>query len=531
MERKQSVIGGVAILTLASVMVKVIGMFYKIPLTYVLGDEGMGYFNAAYTIYAWLYMLSTAGFPVAVSIVLSEGRGKGSRRLVQGTMRTAFCILLAIGVVTSTGMASFARQISNALGTSGAYETILAISPTLFLICLTSFFRGCFQGYQNMVPTAISQLIEAVGKVVFGILLALYAKGRGYGLATISAYAVLGVTIGTCLATLYLLAIFLVAKRRGRFWEKKDAPPLLEEKPKILRKLLGIALPVTISASVMSLTSLIDLGMIIRRLTNLGYTQEEATALYGNYTTLVVPMFNLPSILITPIASGIIPALSMYVSQGKWEKAREVVMGAFRTVAFIAVPASFGLALFSRPILLLLYPQESAEVAYRLLTTIAPAVYFVCILTLSNAILQAHGYAKVSMVTMVLGGALKVAVGFVLLGNARFGIYGSPIGTMVCYGVAMLCNMGVILMRLGYVPQASYLLLRPTIASLLSILPMSYLYTKTFHGGVSSIFTLIFIGLSACLYALSAYFVGAFKREDIYLLIGRKGRKSKKLLN
>ena len=528
MGKKQSVVGGVAILAFASILVKAIGMFYKIPLTYVLGDEGMGYFNAAYTIYAWLYMLSTAGFPVAVSIVVSEARGKGQGQMVGRALKVSAIALVLIGSVTTAAMMVFARQIATALGTEGAYHTVLAIAPTLFLICITSFFRGCFQGYQNMVPTAVSQLIEAVGKVVIGMGLAMYAKGQGQPLTVISAYGVMGVTLGTLIGTLYLGIRFLLAKAKGELKVQEREVQVADARPRVLGRLLSIALPVTISASVMSLTSLIDLGMIIRRLTSIGYTQAEATAIYGNYTTLVVPMFNLPSVLITPIASGIIPALSLCASQGDEEGARNIMHGAFRTVAFIAVPAAFGLALFSRPILSLLYPQESAEAAYQLLTTIAPAVYFVCVLTLSNAVLQAHGLAKVSMVTMLVGGILKVVVGYLLLGNPSIGIFGSPIGTSICYGVAMLANLAVIIYRIGYQPQASHLLLRPTLASIFGILPIALLYAQLINPVSSRIYTLLFIALAVVLYALFAYLVGAFQKEDLARLLHHKGRQPRK---
>ncbi len=528
MGKKSSIVGGVAILTLASILVKVIGMFYKIPLTYVLGDEGMGYFNAAYTIYAWLYMLSTAGFPVAVSIVVSEARGKGEGRLVKRTLRVAFLALLIIGSITSIGMAVFAKPIARVLGTEGAYLTVLAISPTLILICITSFFRGCFQGHQRMAPTAISQLLEAIGKAGIGMAFAILAKRRGAPITVISAYAVMGVTVGTLISTLYLWVQYLYAKKKGELEVEEKVPYLTSQKP-ILRRLLSIALPVTISASVISLTSLIDLGMIIRRLTSIGYTPEEATAIYGNYTTLVIPMFNLPSVVVTPIASGIIPAISHCFSRGDKQRVRELMHGAFRTVALIAVPASIGLALFSRPILSLLYPTDSAEAAYRLLTTIAPAVYFVCILTLTNAVLQAHGLAKFSMVTMLVGGVAKVVVGYILLGNVNFGIYGSPIGTIVCYGIAMLCNMFALITKLGYAPQISYLLVRPLAASMLGILPIAYIYIRNISSLTSKVWTLFFIGIAALLYGAFACLVGAVKREDLQLVIKPKPLTSREM--
>ena len=155
-KKRNSVFFGVAVLTVASLLVKVVGVFYKIPLTYLLGDEGMGYFNSAYTIYAWLYMISTAGLPIGVSILISEADAAGDVRRVSKVTRIAGILLLTLGTLTTAFMLLFARFIAGLLGSPDAVFCMIAIAPTLFFICVSSLFRGFFQGLQCMMPTAAS---------------------------------------------------------------------------------------------------------------------------------------------------------------------------------------------------------------------------------------------------------------------------------------------------------------------------------------------------------------------------------------
>ena len=274
---KRSVLGGVAVLTLSSLLVKVIGVFYKIPLTYLLGDEGMGYFNSAYTIYAWLYMISTAGLPIGVSILISEADAIADAGRVKRVTRIAAILLLTIGSMTTAVMLLFSRSIAALLGSPDAAFCMIAIAPTLFLICVSSLFRGYFQGFQCMVPTAVSQLLEAIGKLALGLVFARMAQEKGLALPTVCAFAILGVTVGTAISTLYLSIRFFLTKKRFRYTESHAQPMMRGEGKGILHRLIKIALPVTVSASVMSLTGLIDLGMMIRRLVAIGYSRSEGT--------------------------------------------------------------------------------------------------------------------------------------------------------------------------------------------------------------------------------------------------------------
>ncbi len=525
-QNRTSVVGGVLILTLASLAVKVIGVFYKVPLTYLLGDEGMGYFNVSYTIYAWLYMLSTAGIPVALSILISEARAKHRSLFAKRVFRLSAWTLLAVGFLSMSVMLLGAGPLARLLGSDEAKYTIMAIAPTLFFISLSALFRGVFQGYGNMLPTAMSQLAEAVGKVAFGILFAYIAIGRGYSPAVISAFAVLGVTAGTGCSVIYLALHYLYARAHHAFVIQGE--PIGEERGgRIWYRLFAIALPVTVSASVMSLTGLIDLGMIIRRLVSIGYTHAEATALYGNYTTLVVPMFNLPSVLITPIATGVIPALSRAHIAGEREVCDRLLSGAFRTVGILSIPCAIGLAAFARPILALLYPIESVDSAYMLLVYMAPAVVFLCLLSLVNAALQACGAARVPMVAMMIGGALKIVAGYFLLG--KFGIVGSPLGTMLCYFTALTIGFIMLGRKAGYMPSITGMLIRPLVSSALSVglAALGYYHFPILYTSRAGV--LISIFASVLLYILLSFLLGSVSPKELVFMIKKRKKTAREI--
>ncbi len=521
---RSGVVGGVMVLTLAGLLVKVIGVFYKVPLSHLLGDEGMGYFNVSYTIYAWLYMLSTAGIPVALSIIISESRAKGDGATVRRVFRVACRALFIIGVLSTSVMLLGAVPLARLLGAQDAKYAIMAIAPTLFFICVSSLFRGVFQGYGNMTPTAISQLIEAVGKVVCGVLLASFALRRGYPIAVVSAFAVLGVTIGTAFCAGYLTLHYIYARARGEMMREETLQTRLGV-PSVGYRLLSIALPVTVSASVMSLTGLIDLGMMIRRLISFGYTSAEATALYGNYTTLVVPVFNLPSVLTAPIATGIIPALSRAHAAGDREECENLLSGAFRTVGMIAVPCAMGLIAFARPILALLYPVESADSAYRLLMLLSPAVVFLCTLGFVNAALQACGSPRIPMAAMLVGGSVKVVLGYFLIG--MFGVAGAPVGTMICYFTALTFGYVVLARRVGYLPSLTQCFWKPLTASILSVGTAALLYYRIdfllMHGSG----LLLCIAVAVFLYITVSFMLGAVTPSELTLLM-KKGNGSER---
>ena len=429
---KKSVVGGALLLSAAVIIVNVLGMLYKLPLAALLREEGMGYFNSAYTVYSFFFLLSTAGLPVAVSILVSASlaRPDRDRREALRILRVTITGFAIIGLAICIGLVFLAERFAHWIGNPPAAAAIAAIAPALLFVCILSALRGYFQGCGNMLPTALSQIVEAAGKLTFGILLARWAMLRYKDAASAASFAVLGVTIGTFLAMLCLIPAWIRETRRAPRLSvaPADRP---DSALSITARLWRIALPVTLSASVMSLAGLLDLFLVLRRLTDAGYTPGVANALYGSYSGLAVTLANLPIVLITPIACATVPILSSALARGRKETARSVAHTALRVTVLIAAPCAVGMSLLAPQILRLLFEDSMADGAAPYLKLLAPSILFVALCNVSGALLQAMGKVKTPLLSMSAGAVVKLISAWILLG--KYGMEGAPVSTLLCY--------------------------------------------------------------------------------------------------
>ena len=517
---KKLFFSGVVALTIANILVKVIGVFFKIPLQHSIGDEGMGYFNSAYTIYTLFFMISTAGLPVAVSILVSQSRAKGNLRRVRRIFRLVLATFLVIGTVGMLLMFFGARAFAGLIKNEASYYCIMAIAPTIFFICASSALRGYFQGFQRMYPTSVSEVIEAIGKVLIGILAAKFALSRGYPLPVVAAYAIVGVTVGVALGMLYMILSKLICERKGKLTllAPVDDDAEVESRRVLLGQLLKIALPIALTASVSSLTSMLDLGIMMRRLQSSGLMNaEEANAFYGNYTTLAVPMFNLPPVLIYPISYSIVPLLSSLFAAGNRGRAKQVIESALRFSAMLAIPCALGLSALAGPILRLLYSDESSATAAPMLSILAIAVFFVGMLAVTNAVLQACGKAHLPVVSMVAGGAVKLVSSYILIGE--IGTAGTPVSTVLCYVTAVVINMIFVIKYTGIMPSVVKTYVRPLFASALGIACACLVYrvlSERVLGGDLS--TLVSICIAVLIYLPAVFLLRCITEDDVLVL-------------
>ena len=457
---------GVLVLTISNLTIKAIGLLFKIPMNHIVGDTGMGYYSHAYVLYTCFFMIATNGLPVALAMMLSEARSKGRFRHAKHVFRTSFALFLAVGLIGAAIMFFGARPYSRyILQAEATTYCILAIAPTLFFITLESAFRGYFQGYQQMVPTAVSELFEATSKLFLGILFARYAIGKGYEIHIVAAYAAVGLTIGAGLGMVYLTITKLFFREdlyNAEFLENGESD-YDESSSMILKRLAVIAIPITLSSSVMSVTSLIDAVQVERILQLIGMTETEATTVYGNYTSLVVPWFNMPPYLIYPISYSIIPILTMARGAGDEKRANVIMESSMRVAVLIGFPCGLGLAALAKPILMMFYKAESVEMAWRLLVILAPSTFFVCMLSVTNAILQACKYERLPLYSMLTGAAVKLISNNILL---RFiGMYGTPVSTFLCYLTATMMNLYFVERKAGVRMTIGRVFVRPFIAS------------------------------------------------------------------
>lgn len=461
---------GVVVLTLSTVLVKIIGLFYKIPMLHYLGSEGMGYFNAAYEWYATLCVLSTAGLPLASSILIAEARAAHSATSIRRVERMTLGLFLTLGTLGSLGLFFGAGAISRLIGSPQTRYALAAVSPTLFFSCLSGAYRGYFQGYQDMAPTAVSQIIEAVGKLLIGLGMGIYAWRQGMSAPYVAAWAMLGLSIGVALSTLYLI----LRRRIGRY--AKDECIMEDGRSSgrgtaSVRRLLGYAIPITVSSSVLSLTRLLDMAMILRRLQTVGYSAAAANALYGSYTTMAVPIFNLIPSLITSVALALVPALTAAIEVGDVETQKSTARAAIRMTALLSLPASLAVALYSRTILTLLFRGETAAVdaAAPMLSILSVSIVFSGLITTTNAILQAYGHPRAPIVSMVVGSAVKLIGAYALIGIPGLNIYGAPISTFLCDALIVGINMVLITRYTDVLESFRTALVRPLGVSLLSV--------------------------------------------------------------
>ena len=522
---------GVLVLTISNLIIKAVGLLFKIPMNHIVGDTGMGYYSHAYTLYTCFFMIATNGLPVALAMMLSESRSKGQLRQSKRIFRIALLLFLAVGLIGSLIMALGAKAYSvHVLNAEATYFCILAIAPTLFFITISSAYRGYFQGYQQMLPTAISQLIEALSKLFLGIILAQYAIAQGYAIHIVAAYAAIGLTIGAGIGMVFLTVtkmLFPENRYNAEFLENGESDYI--ESPKtILKRIAVIAIPITISSSVMSITNLFDAVLVERILQVIGYTEAEATTIYGNYTSLAVPMFNMPPYLIYPISYSIIPILTMARGSGDHTRAHRIMESSLRVAVLIGLPCALGMSALSEPILSMFYVKSSVEMAWPLLSLLAPSTFFVCMLSVTNAILQSCGHERKPLYSMLCGAIVKLVSNAILL--HFIGMYGTPISTFLCYLTATAMNLYFVAKHAQIRPNIRRVFVRPLVASVLcaaSAIGSYALFTGPV-GMSGRIPTLMAILVAVFVYVLLIFTIKAITADDIRLL--PKGEKILRIL-
>lgn len=439
---KNEFLSGVAALTVSTVIVKIIGLVYKIPMMHCLGAEGMGYFNSAYELYTLFFVIATAGLPVAVSILISESLAEGRPRNVKKIYKISFALFFALGLVGALVLNLFSGAFARMIESPGAKLCIAFIAPTVFFVSVASAVRGYFQGNQNMVPTAVSQVIEAVGKLLLGVLLAVWATRVGWPAERAAALAVLGLVAGSAISMLYLL----FKNRAQATVAFSVAEPMTDRTRHILRRLAALAIPVTLGASLSSLTRIVDMTLILRRLGDAGGGGVSAVEAFGSYSTLAVPIYHLPSALIAGIGVSLVPTLTSAVADGARERQEDLVGTAIRLCTFVSVPCALGLTVFSQPILSLLFvgEEEAIRLAAPLLATLGISIPSACLLTVTTSVLQAHKKAFLPILSMLAGTAVKAFSGYILIGNSKIAMMGAPVSTLLCNLTAVGLNLYLI---------------------------------------------------------------------------------------
>ncbi|MCI8651626.1 MAG: polysaccharide biosynthesis protein [Oscillospiraceae bacterium] len=537
--KKSTFFGGAAILAASALLVKGIGALYRIPLGNILPDEVMGDYNAAYNIYNFFLTISTAGLPVALSKTISEANTLGRKNQVNKIFRVAFNTFLAMGLISffcMTVLSGFMASV--VLENPKAVYCVVALAPSVLCVCIMSSFRGYFQGHFNMVPTGISQVIEAGFKLVIGLALAFYAvyvlQKPDFG----SVGAIIGVSCGSVVALCYIITLFLKSRREQKRESASDSP---DSAGAILANLLRLAVPITLGSAATSLVTLIDTKLVMGQLTGIfqtvdglllnpdgtGPALDAARTLYGIYSK-TMSIYNLPFSMMVPLTACIIPAVSGALARKNHREAQRVSESALRVGLLLALPMGMGLFALGGPIMGLLFPAIDVTIAGPLLSVLGLASIFVALQLLCNSILQANNMVNLPILAVIVGGITKVVVNYNLVGNPDIRINGAPVGTLCCFIVISALEIFIIRRAIPKPPSFLRAFLKPFLASALMAAAAwgSYGLLHRFLGNSLSTVGAILVGV--VVYLILVLALRVISKDDLALM--PKGDKIAKIL-
>ena len=514
---KQNYLHGAAILTAGVIITKILGAIYKIPLGNILGDEGYAHFMVAYNLYNVFFTLSTAGFPVALSRLISEADTLNKPMQMRRTFHVSLAAFAVIGLVSSLIMYLFPAELAILMDDVEAAQCIWAIAPSMLFVCLAAAYKGYAQGQSNMKPTTVAQVLEMLAKTIVGLILAWYLAKIGKGLPIAAGGAIFGVTAGSVIAFVYMM----LYKRRHYPERAVRDPDLSTSVGSIIKSLLRIGIPITLGSSVLSLINLIDAKLVLNRLqTAAAFSYHDAKILFGIYGKAQT-LSNLPGAFVVPLTISIIPAITALFVQKKHAEAGEVAESAIRIAGVISLPMGIGMAVLSAPIMGILYPTGHASGAL-LLTLLGGAAFFVCLASITTSVLQASRNELYPVFSMIVGGVVKVAVNWILVGDPRVNIYGAPIGTMVCYIVMCLMNRHFIRRHLPAAPRVGSVLFRPAVSALLMGAAVAAVYygISALLGGnlswkLSAVVTLLSVAVGVAAYIAAIVRTHAITAGDL----------------
>lgn len=473
----QGFLEGAMILTLSTAVVKVIGALFKVPLANILGGVGMSYFVSAYDIFAPVYSVTVTGLGVAASRLVSEQAAAGGPAAGEQVLRASRRLFLWLGLLGTALLLGFGQRFAQAINNPGAAPAICAIAPAVLFSCVSAAYRGYFQGMTDMVPTAKSQVLESLVRLLAGIGLSYGVTvllrrryldtgavlGRSfpsldqanlYLLRFSAAAAILGVTASTLAGAVYI---------RGRFYrEAGRAAPCRAGRGTgkgMLRKLLRIAVPISLSALVVNLTSVIDLISVMNCLGAAAAKNGEAIRLmyagsipaavtdemlpeylYGSYSGLAFSLFNLAPAITAALGVSALPAVARAYAAGDRRRMEETVDSALRAALLVSLPMGLGLAALPGPILRFLYPARLMESAIitPVLRVMGISTILVAAATPMTSVLQAVGREKAALGMMTLGALIKLCTNIALVSRPEMNIRGVPYGSLFCYGFLVL---------------------------------------------------------------------------------------------
>lgn len=508
---RQAFLKGALILTVAGIIVKIIGAGNRIFLSRLLGGEGIGLYQMAYPIYQMALSVSSAGIPVAISILVAEKMALqdigGARRIFRISLNFTIATGLLFSLLLYFGAGWLVE--SQAVRDGRAYYSLVALAPAIFFVTVLASYRGFFQGMQKMMPTALSQIVEQLVRVVVMVVLAGFLLP--YGMEYAAAGASFGAFPGSVAGVGVLVYFYFKEKRAKRgmipFYAVEREPGRL-----IILRILKLALPVSLANMMLPLTANIDLLIVPARLEAAGYSVEAATELFGYLTGMAASLVNLPTILTASLAASLVPAISEALARSDKALIKRRASMAFRLVGLLMVPSCVGLYLLAYPVSGMLYATYQAGSSIAILSV---GVVLLGVGQVTTGILQGMGYTAIPLVNMVLAAVAKTLCSWYLTALPAWGIGGAAWATNVDFGVAALLNLYFVNKYVGVkLPMGDMAKIVFSAAAMGAAVLLVYdAMMRNLFGNCPATLTAIFFG--GIVYTIAVLFTGALRRRDI----------------
>lgn len=459
------------ILAAAGIIVRIIGLLYNSPMTAILGDEGIGYYNTAYYAYTIVLLISSYSIPSAISKVIAQKLAVKEYRNAHRVFQCAFIYVLVVGGIASLFVffgAGILVQIDYAI------PALKVLAPTIFFSGILGVLRGYFQAHKTMVQTSLSQILEQILNAAFSILMAylllnaMGGAGSSGGLAWGAAGGAIGTGIGVLTALLFMAGVYALNKPVIRRRIERDTGHRDETYGEVFRMIIMVVTPFILSTFIYNANTFINQTVYQKMMMEIKGFADTAVASHTGIVGKAVKISNIPIALASAMASALIPGISGEYARGDLEEARRETAKAMKVTMLISIPAAVGIGVLAKPVMLVLYPQKaSLDLSSALLSVLAVSVVFYAVSTLSNAVLQSIGRLNSPVVNAAAALALQTAA----LGGMIYGLDGEYgpyyyVAAIVLYSFLMCLLNGFSMKRhLGYRQEADKTFLRPLLAS------------------------------------------------------------------
>ncbi len=539
---KNSFLKGAFILSAAGLVVKFLGAFFRIPLANLISTEAFGYYTAAYPIYAFFIAIATAGLPTAVARLVAESKARGNSATIPVIFRVSAAAMALIGIFGFFVIFIFAGSIARAIGNEGAALSLRILAPGTLFCSMLSVYRGYFQGFQRMNQFAVSMIVEQFIRVIFGLLLAGVLLGSGDEAAAGGATS--GATLGGLAALVYIYFEYVRLSRHGMFYNPLGdrinaklrstahdslAVVFVRNRPEgaknVLKNVLKIAVPITISASVLPLVGVIDVAMVVNILTGTGVEPDKAKELFTMMSGYAATLINFPLAILTGIQISVVPAITAVFSIRNQREVGRIARSAFKVTSLIALPSSIGLSVLSTPVIALLYPSQSGvvETTGSILAILSFSVFFLGGYLVSTSVYQSIEKPMVPVQNLAIGILVKVVLTYILTSIPSLNIYGATIATVCAYATAWLLG----LVRLRVYADISYDIantyVKPLIASAVMAIVAHFSYKLCMAVlAKSAVATLVAIFAAVVVYFFFVLWMRTLGKSDYEMLPGGK---------